>query len=326
MHGTGVKVGAPSTDMDSDAGAEMVSGLVSIVIPCYRGARYLGEAIESCLRQTYGDLEVIVVDDASPDDCAAIAERYARRDGRVRVIRRPSNGGVSRAFNSGFEIARGEFFTRLAQDDLFREDAIALMVRHAREHPDAGLVYCDQQTIDEEGRVIGLHPAADPDDFLAGRYYLGVCVLWPRAVWDKVGAFDPEFDTAEDYEYWRRIAKSFPLSKCEGNAPLFFRSHPLQGSNRFAIRQEFAHWNARVRHCGSWWQALRLKGCCYAEVAYIYRMNGRIALAIYYLAASFLHWPFSPKIYRGLAGTIGHPLRHGVGPLLRDAPVEARRE
>jgi glycosyltransferase involved in cell wall biosynthesis len=231
------------------------------------------------------------------------------------------NGGVSRAFNSGFEVARGEYFTRLAQDDRFREDAIDIMVRHIKEHPDAGLVYCDTQTIDEEGRVIGFHAAAEPNEFLADERCLGVCVLWPRAVWDKVGRFDPEFDTAEDYEYWRRISKQFPLSKCPDEAPLFFRNHPLQSSNRSAIRQEFAHWNARVRHCGSRWEARRLKGRCYTEVAYIHRTQGRIASTLSCLMASAWYWPFSGKLYKVLASTIGSKASRGRPEQTRGPPT-----
>jgi hypothetical protein len=92
-------------DRELSMSTEFVPGLVSIVIPCYKGERWLGEAIESCLAQTYSPIEIILVDDASPDSCAAIAERYAEVDARVRVLRRPQNGGVSRAFNAGFEIA-----------------------------------------------------------------------------------------------------------------------------------------------------------------------------------------------------------------------------
>ena len=78
-----------------------VPNLVSVVIPCYKGERYLAQAIESCLRQTHRELEVIVVDDASPTPDAAIAERFAAADPRVRVVRRAENGMISRALNSG---------------------------------------------------------------------------------------------------------------------------------------------------------------------------------------------------------------------------------
>ncbi|MGP0064397.1 MAG: glycosyltransferase family 2 protein [Isosphaeraceae bacterium] len=302
---------------ESPASCPIVPGLVSIVIPCYDGARFLAEAIESCLRQTYPHVEIIVVDDASPDDCAAIAASYADRDRRVRLIRCGENGGVSRAFNTGFHAAQGEFFSRLAQDDLFREDAIMLMVNYMRRDQDCGLVYCDCQLIDEAGRVTGQGKVADPIEALADGQGLGLCVLWRSSVWEKVGGFDPEFDTAEDFEYWLRISTQFPVCKCYDGAPFFFRTHERMGSNRFAVRQEFAHWKARIRHCGSWWEARRLKGRCYAEVGYIHRSNRRILLALCYATASVLYWPFVLKHYRGLIRTLGDACQVGAGRLLQ---------
>ncbi len=99
-------------------------GSVSIVIPCYKGERFLSQALDSCLAQSFAALEVIVVDDGSPDRCAEIADGYAARDSRVRVIRRAQNGGVSRAWNAGFGAARGDYFLRLAQDDWFKPEAV----------------------------------------------------------------------------------------------------------------------------------------------------------------------------------------------------------
>src|SRR5271166_1173881 len=201
----------------------MAQNLVSIIIPCYRGSRFLAEAIESCLRQTHRELEVIVVDDASPDDCAAIAERYVRSDDRVSLIRRPENGGVSRAFNSGLEAARGDYLSRLAQDDVFGESAMEVMLRHLQERPEAGLVYCDFQVIDERGEVKRRVHLPEPDEVLSIRNRLCLCVMWRRAVWEMVGGFDPRFDTAEDFEYWLRIAQWFPITKCPGVAPFCAR-------------------------------------------------------------------------------------------------------
>jgi len=106
----------PATAFSCCTRIENVDSLISIVIACYRGDRFLAEAIESCLKQTYQNCEIILVDDASPDRCAEIAEGYAQTDSRLRVVRHPTNGRASRAFNTGFESACGEFMTRLAQD------------------------------------------------------------------------------------------------------------------------------------------------------------------------------------------------------------------
>lgn len=283
--------------------------LVTIVIPCYNGERFVAGAIESCLNQTYGRVEAIVVDDASPDGCAAIAERYARADGRVCVINRATNGGVSRAFNSGFAVARGEYFTRLAQDDRFREDAVELMVNHLENHPKAGLVYCDMQTMDDEGQVTGRMEAGSPDRALEVENQVGLCVMWRRSVHEAIGGFDSRFDTAEDYEYWLRLAKHFPISKLADEAPFFFRFHDGMGSRRFQARQECAVYEARALHCNDSQVARRLRAEGNFVAAYMYREAKAHGRALRHIVAALRYDPLSRKNYRCLMGIAVSRLR-----------------
>lgn len=222
--------------------------LVSVVIPCYRGERYLAQAIESCLAQTHRDLEVIVVDDLSPTPDAEIADRYAATDSRVRVVRRAENGMISRALNSGYEVARGEFHSRLAQDDLFRDDAIARLVATLRENPQAGLAYADMQLIDADGKVLQPMPSEPPARALFPANRVGLCVMWPAAVYRAVGPFDPRFDLSEDFEFFLRISRHYPLVKCHGEAPFFFRYHAAQGSVTSEHRHDLARAHAHVAH------------------------------------------------------------------------------
>ncbi len=277
----------------------MAENLVSIIIPCYRGSRFLAEAIESCLRQTHRELEIIVVDDASPDQCAEIGDRYAQTDARVRVIRRAENGGVSRAFNTGFEAAQGAYLTRLAQDDHFGESAIEVMLRHLRQNPDAGLVYCDSHVIDEHGTVIGRCTVPEPDKVLSFRNGVGLCVMWRRTVWEKVGGFDPRFDTAEDFEYWLRISQAFPLTKCPDVAPFYQRNHGHMASVLHFEKQEratIAAVRSRFPTGGSLRQRLlKPKALAYAIFSAsndCSRGGGKQISALARLFRSFLLWPF----------------------------------
>jgi glycosyltransferase involved in cell wall biosynthesis len=215
------------------------SRLASIVIPCYKGARFLPEAIESCLRQTHQQLEIIIVDDASPDNCAEIADHFARLDRRIRVIRHEKNGGVSRAFNTGFDAARGNYMIRLAQDDFFREDAVEAMVCHLESNAKVGLTYGNLQGITENGSILeAVANMPEASQALSWRNGIGLCVMWRRVVWETVGQFDPSLDTAEDFDYWVRVSQLFSLSKCPGGPFLFARTHDEQGSQIFAERQE----------------------------------------------------------------------------------------
>ncbi len=90
--------------------------LISVVIPVYKVEPYLRECVDSVISQTYKNLDIILVDDESPDSCPAICDEYAERDSRVRVIHR-KNGGLSAARNSGIDIARGEYITFIDSDD-----------------------------------------------------------------------------------------------------------------------------------------------------------------------------------------------------------------
>ena len=224
--------------------------LVSIVIPCYKGSRYLAKTIESCLNQTYREIEVIVVDDASPQNDAEIAFACAAMDDRVRVVRRERNGGVSRAYNSGYAVARGEFFTRLSQDDLFREDAIEIMLRHLQTaSPDVGLVYCDMQKVDDEGRWLSRwNQANDPDNALFPTQEVGLCVMWPRSVFEAVGPFRPRYDFAEDYDFYLRVSRRYRLDKCGNEAPFFFRCHASQNGTVSQMQQSAAYSLAQMSH------------------------------------------------------------------------------
>jgi glycosyltransferase involved in cell wall biosynthesis len=275
--------------------------LVSIVIPCYKGERYLAEAIESCLKQTYQNLEIIVVDDASPDRCAEIAEGYALRDGRLRVIRHSTNGGASRAFNTGFEAARGEFMTRLAQDDYFAVDALEIMSNYLQQHAEAGLVYCDFHhlitNVDGTTRL-RYYTTPEPEKGLDHGNALGVCLMWRRTVWRDAGGFDPHFDTAEDFEFLRRVSAKYRLEKIPGVSPFFVRLHPLMGSIVYSGKQEVAAARVKSKHADSWWQSRQHLSAGYCNAAFNYRQEARFDQAWTHCLRAIAFWPFSWKPWR----------------------------
>ena len=102
--------------------------LVSIIIPIYKVEKYLSNCVESVLNQTYENLEIILVDDGSPDNCPEICEQYARKDSRVRVIHK-KNGGLSDARNCGIKAANGKYITCIDSDDYVSKDFIEYLYR-----------------------------------------------------------------------------------------------------------------------------------------------------------------------------------------------------
>jgi len=209
---------------------------VSIVIPCYKGEAHLARAIESGLGQTFHALEVIVVDDKSPDRCATIADGYALRDSRLRVIRRETNGGVARAWNTGFCAANGEYMLRLAQDDRLKPSAVETMVAFLDERSDVGLTYAPMDIVDAEGSLLATFVTPE-QGALYPRNEVGLCVMWRRSVWERVGTFDPKCDFAEDYDYWLRVGRKFSIARCTERPLLEFLHHDAQNSASGELRQ-----------------------------------------------------------------------------------------
>ncbi len=285
--------------------------LVSIVVPCFRGEAFLGDALDSCLAQTYGNFEVIVVDDASPDRCAEIAETYSARDARITVLRHPQNGGVSRAFNTGFRQARGPLLGRLAQDDVFLPTALEVMVRTMEDNPQAGLVYCDMTLTDEHLNPVEEWVTPAPQETLTEHNYLGLCVLWRREMWDRCGEFDPEFDAAEDFEYWLRAIQHFAFVRCDTGSQFLMRRHSEAGSFTLFAKQTVAMAEARCRHAlprREWSETLSR---AYFDAAWIHRIHGRKRDALYCAWKALRYTPGRLRCWRAV---LANTLRAGVTP------------
>jgi hypothetical protein len=125
---------------------------VSIGLPVYNGERYLAEAIESALGQTFGDLELVISDNASTDGTREICERYAERDRRVRYCREAENRGAGYNFQRVADLARGEYFKWLAADDCCHPQLLERSVEALDAAPDAAAVYPKAWFIDAAGR------------------------------------------------------------------------------------------------------------------------------------------------------------------------------
>ena len=135
---------------------------VSIIIPVYNVERYLDRCVESVLRQSYSNFEVLLVDDGSPDNCGAMCDRWAEKDARIRVIHK-ENGGLSDARNAGLAAAAGNLIAFADSDDFIAADMIEKLF-HALAANDADLSICNFHYVDETGA-----PLADMNRYLAIR-------------------------------------------------------------------------------------------------------------------------------------------------------------
>jgi len=213
---------------------------VSIVLPTYNGTRYLAQAIESCLAQSFRDVELIVVDDGSRPDVRAVVEPYLS-DSRVKYVRHEKNAGVAASLNTGFRIATGSHLTWTSDDNYFEPEAIAEMLRFMQRYPDVDFVFAESYEVDEGGAINRLMRTA-PAAALKVNNFVGACFLYKRLVYERVGEYRPIFLT-EDYDYWIRVSRVSVMQRLF--KPLYhYRAHPASLTGRYSPEEV----DARVTH------------------------------------------------------------------------------
>jgi glycosyltransferase involved in cell wall biosynthesis len=195
-------------------------------MPAYNAAPYIAEAVESVKMQTFTDWELVVVDDGSTDDTAAIVERET--DPRVRLIRGTRSGLPAVARNHAISETKSELVAFLDADDVWLPEKLARQIDELDRRPDVGVVYCDARIIDEPDPVT---PPARPGRALVQRlleynFIYNSSVIVRRAALETYGVFDPspELRGSEDYELWLRLAPDVEFAYVP--APLLlYRSH-----------------------------------------------------------------------------------------------------
>lgn len=207
----------------------MKKALVTVVIPNYNYADYVGEAIESCLRQTYPDIEVIVVDDGSRDDSRNIIEGFGDK---IRPIFQ-QNAGVSAARNAGVAAGCGEFVAFLDADDVWMPEKLEMQVAAFRADPELGLVHVAVEEIDGDGKKVGERlKGGEGDDvwkdllLFTGRGVLGggSGAMIPRAIFEETGGFDTRLSTSADWDLYYRISRRYSVGFI-GKPLLQYRVH-----------------------------------------------------------------------------------------------------
>lgn len=210
----------------------------SVMIPAYDCARTLAQTIESVLAEAppAGQMEVVVVDDASHDDVAGVVERFG---GRVKIHRQAVNLGVPENLTACIRLSRGQIVHILHGDDSVRPGFYAAM-EHAMSHPEVGAAFCRQVFVDDSGRELGMSALersdggilADAAVRLAAEQRVmtpSICVR--RVVYEAVGGFHPELRCAEDWEMWVRIASRYDIWY-EPRPLAVYRMHPASNTGR----------------------------------------------------------------------------------------------
>lgn len=210
---------------------------VSVLVPVYKGERFIAKTLQSALSQTHADLEIIVVNDGSPDNSEAVIKPFLS-DSRVWYIKQV-NAGVAAARNTAIKHAQGDYFALLDQDDLWHPDKLARQIELFKSNPRLGLVHCHAVPIDTLGNALPADPwrprptqAKAFSEIFLGNPIQACAGMFSRKAVDAVGGFDtsPELRFADEYDLWLRIAGRFEV----GYVPETLAYFRLHGENNSA--------------------------------------------------------------------------------------------
>lgn len=297
---------------------------VSVIIPTYNREHLIGRAIQSVLNQTYQDFEIIVVDDASTDNTQEVVKSF--NDLRIRYIRHEKNRGGSAARNTGIRAARGEYIAFLDSDDEWLPEKLAEQIRVFHQDPECGVVYTDILVVYPDGCELQRRaPKIKGSMFhkLLEANVVGTTssVLVRRDCFDKVGLFNEELASCQDWDMWIRLARLFVFRKV--NIPLvkYTWGHEQISKNSEAVcrgREAIMKmYDVDIRALGRRVEAvhhfnLGISLCCLGEIP-----MGRL-----HLFQALVKWPWNPSysffyIFASLLGAKGFQLLVLIKRILR---------
>ena len=185
--------------------------MFSVIVPVYNHEAYLPAALDSILRQSCNDYEVVVVDDGSKDRSGQIADEYAAHHAQIHVIHQP-NAGLADARNQGIARARGQWLALLDSDDLWYRQTLQNFAQCLTDHPEARLVYGYYNRLNPDGTIRllsgdGRQTPATLSDLFQRMFLNPSCVCFHRELIDQVGAFDKSLRLNEDYDLFLKFGK-----------------------------------------------------------------------------------------------------------------------
>jgi glycosyltransferase involved in cell wall biosynthesis len=264
---------------------------ISVVIPTYNYGRFIGEALESVLHQTFKAAEIVVVDDGSTDNTREVLAPYMQR---IRYIHQ-ANAGLSAARNTGIHAATSEWIALLDSDDTWHPEKLAQQALFAAEHPEISVIASLESSVyRKSGRFASRSTALNTRDFFGGCAFGPSGVMVRRSHLLRAGVFDESLKSVEDRDLWLKLSTLGPAARL--NMPLWtYRRHGNQMHSNAARMQEsylrvltdfFAAHPEHRRH-------RRLAyGYYHFDSAEEYNVNGHARKALAHILRSFLLHPW----------------------------------
>lgn len=204
---------------------------VSIVLPVYNGERFLKDSITSILKQTYKNIELIIVNDCSTDNSLNIIEEFSKNDDRISVINNDTNKKLPASLNIGFESCSGEYLTWTSDDNKYLPTAIETLV-NCLEKNNADLVFSRCEIINDDNDIIGMTSLVNSLDAIYYENIVLASFLYKREVHEKLNGYDTSKFLVEDYDFWIRAYKLFSFNYID--TPLYqIRFHNNNLGNKY---------------------------------------------------------------------------------------------
>lgn len=221
---------------------------ITVVIPVYNHAHFIGRTIESVLKQTFEDFDLLVVDDASCDNTASVVKQYCDQDSRIRLEVNPKNLGLTRNWNRCLDLAQGPLVQILQSDDLIDPGYLMLVSGIFERHPGVGMVAASCRHIDADDRVILSGVSRDDRYYRAGDeavtalltsgYPHVSSIVFRRECYEKVGKFDERIWHGPDMEMDARIVSEYDYYRI-GAVCTSFRRHGTNMGQLEYLRNDF---------------------------------------------------------------------------------------
>jgi glycosyltransferase involved in cell wall biosynthesis len=199
--------------MSANENADSSAPAVTVLMSVFNGQAHVGMAVRSILGQTFRDFELLVIDDGSTDDTAAIVNAF--EDPRIRLIRNPRNIGLTRSLNRGLALARGAVVARQDADDVSHPARLQRQMVALDRRFNIALIGAQTRVIDSDGRLAGSSLFLHPTCARAITWHLmfdnafahSTTIFRRRIVWDTLGGYDESFRTNQDFELWSRVTE-----------------------------------------------------------------------------------------------------------------------
>ncbi|WP_181316219.1 glycosyltransferase [Photobacterium iliopiscarium] len=190
--------------------------MISVILPIYNADKYLHQALDSILNQTYKEFELICLDDGSTDNSLSIINKYAEQDNRVVIVTR-ENKGLIYSLNEGINLAKYNYIARMDADDISHPTRFSQQIEYLKKNKDVAVIGCSYNYINEKNEITGSRKLFSSSKYtralsLFGSPFCHPSVMFNRNVIGDDLYYDENYKYAEDYELWIRLSSNYELN------------------------------------------------------------------------------------------------------------------